>query len=65
MISCNKHRGDQRSLRKNVEIIMSIETFDLKETVVENKFVGLWRLLKGYHLIYVIAIVSVGVAVPE
>ncbi len=62
MISCNKHRGDQRSLRKNVEIIMSIETFDLKETVVENKFVGLWRLLKGYHLIYVIAIVSVGVA---
>ncbi len=62
MISCNKHRGDQRLLRKNVEIIMSIETFDLKETVVENKFVGLWRLLKGYHLIYVIAIVSVGVA---
>jgi ATP-binding cassette subfamily B protein len=47
---------------KNVEIIMSIETFNLKETVVENKFVGLWRLLKGYQLVYVIAIVSVGVA---
>lgn len=41
---------------------MSIETFDLKETVVENKFVGLWRLLKGYQLVYVVAIVSVGVA---
>jgi ATP-binding cassette subfamily B protein len=45
-----------------VEIIMSIETFNLKETVVENKFVGLWRLLKGYQLVYVVAIVSVGVA---
>ncbi|MCB8979776.1 MAG: ABC transporter ATP-binding protein [Ardenticatenaceae bacterium] len=41
---------------------MSIETFDLKETVVENKFVGLWRLLKGYQFVYFVAIVSIGVA---
>ena len=41
---------------------MTMETFNLKETVVENKFVGLWRLLRGYQLIYVVAIFSVGVA---
>lgn len=41
---------------------MKMETFNLKETVVENKFVGLWRLLKGYQLIYVIAILSIGIA---
>ncbi len=41
---------------------MTMETFNLKETVVENKFVGLWRLLKGYQFIYVIAIMSIGVA---
>lgn len=41
---------------------MKMETFNLKETVVENKFVGLWRLLTGYQLIYVIAILSIGIA---
>ena len=41
---------------------MNQETFNLKETVVGNKFVGLWRLLRGYQLIYVIAIVCVGIA---
>ena len=40
----------------------SEETFNLKETVVDNKFLGLWRLLKGYQLIYVIAMIGVGVA---
>ncbi|GJM42761.1 MAG: ABC transporter ATP-binding protein [Ardenticatenaceae bacterium] len=39
-----------------------METFNLKETVVENKVVGLWRLLQGYQLIYVIAILSIGIA---
>ncbi|WP_420630842.1 ABC transporter ATP-binding protein [Candidatus Leptofilum sp.] len=41
---------------------MSMETFNLKETVVGNKFVGLWRLLSGYQLLYVIAILCVGIA---
>ncbi len=41
---------------------MSIETFNLKETVVSNKFVGLWRLLRGYQLLYVAAILCVGIA---
>lgn len=39
-----------------------MEMFDLKETVVENKIVGLWRLLKGYQLIYVVALLGVGMA---
>ncbi len=41
---------------------MKMEMFNLKETVVENKFVGLWRLLKGYQLIYVIALLGIGLA---
>ena len=41
---------------------MKMETFNLKETVVENKFVGLWRLLRGYQLIYVVAILAIGLA---
>jgi ATP-binding cassette subfamily B protein len=41
---------------------MKTETFNLKETVEKNKFVGLWRLLQGYQLIYLIAMLSVGVA---
>ncbi len=46
-----------------MEIIMKkMEMFDLKETVVENKIVGLLRLLKGYQLIYVVALLGVGLA---
>ncbi|MCA9919818.1 MAG: ABC transporter ATP-binding protein, partial [Anaerolineales bacterium] len=41
---------------------MSMDTFNLKETVVGNRFVGLWRLLRGYQLLYVVAILCVGVA---
>jgi ATP-binding cassette subfamily B protein len=41
---------------------MKMEMFDLKETVIENKIVGLWRLLKGYQFIYVIALIGVGLA---
>lgn len=41
---------------------MKTETFNLKETVAEKKFVGLWRLLQGYQGIYIVAIVSIGLA---
>lgn len=41
---------------------MKMEMFNLKETVAENKFAGLWRLLKGYQLIYVIALLGIGLA---
>ena len=41
---------------------MNKESFNLKETVSEKKIVGLWRLLKGHQVIYLIALLSVGVA---
>jgi len=37
-------------------------TLDLKQTVTKRKFVGFWRLMSGYHVIYLAAILSVGVA---
>ena len=35
---------------------------DLKEALTEKRFVGIWRLLKGYQWIYIGAILGVGVA---
>jgi ATP-binding cassette subfamily B protein len=35
---------------------------DLQEVVTEKRFAGMWRLLRGYRLIYVGAILGVGVA---
>ena len=37
-------------------------TFDFKQTVTSNRYLGLWRMLTGYHLIYVGATVSIGLA---
>ena len=37
-------------------------TFDMKETVTENRFQGLWRLMKGYRLQYLGAAISLGLA---
>ncbi|MCP4425089.1 MAG: ABC transporter ATP-binding protein [Chloroflexi bacterium] len=36
--------------------------FDLKQIVTKNKYLGLWRLLTGYHLLFVGATVSIGMA---
>lgn len=36
--------------------------FDLKETVHENRFVGMWRMMRGYRLKYLGATGSAGVA---
>jgi ATP-binding cassette subfamily B protein len=35
---------------------------DLKQTVTKNKLSGLWRLMDGYHLIYFVAIISMGLS---
>lgn len=35
---------------------------DLKETVTKRKVTGFWRLMSGYRLIYLVAILSVGIA---
>ena len=36
--------------------------YDMKETVKENRFHGLWLLMKGYRLQYLGAAVSLGMA---
>lgn len=35
---------------------------DLQEVVTEKRFVGMWRLLRGYRWIYISAILGVGIA---
>ncbi|MES0340440.1 MAG: ABC transporter ATP-binding protein, partial [Anaerolineales bacterium] len=35
---------------------------DLQEVVTEKRFVGMWRLLRGYRWIYSGAILGVGIA---
>lgn len=35
---------------------------DLKQTVTKNKLSGLWRLMSGYRFIYLVAIISMGLA---
>lgn len=39
-----------------------MDNFDLKETITPNKAAGLWRMMTGFRWIYVVAIVSVGIA---
>lgn len=41
---------------------MSIPATDLKHVLVENRLVGLWRLMDGFHLPYLGAAASIGVA---
>jgi ATP-binding cassette subfamily B protein len=38
------------------------DQLDLKQTISENRFVGLWRLMTGYRLIYLGATLSLGIA---
>ncbi|MCB9419190.1 MAG: ABC transporter ATP-binding protein [Ardenticatenaceae bacterium] len=38
------------------------EPFDLKVTVTTNRYRGLWRMITGYRLTYVLATVSIGLA---
>ena len=35
---------------------------DLQEVVTENRFLGMWRLLRGFRSIYFGAIIGVGIA---
>ena len=35
---------------------------DLQETLAERRIVGLWRLMRGYRLIFLVATSSIGVA---
>jgi ATP-binding cassette subfamily B protein len=37
-------------------------TFDLKQTVTDNRLLGLWRMLTGYHKIFMGSMISIGLA---
>ncbi|NJN81013.1 MAG: ABC transporter ATP-binding protein [Caldilineaceae bacterium] len=39
-----------------------LESIDLKETATESRLVGLWRLMAGYRLTYLVAALSLGLA---
>jgi ABC-type multidrug transport system fused ATPase/permease subunit len=52
----------QRAERIQTSEKMMMKNFDLKETITPNKALGLWRMMTGYHWIYGIATLSVGVA---
>lgn len=53
---------DQRTEQIQTSEKNKMENFDLKETITPNKAVGLWRMMTGYHWIYGIATLSVGIA---
>lgn len=38
------------------------EQYDLKQTLAESRPVGIWRMLTGYHLLYIGAFVCIGLA---
>jgi ATP-binding cassette subfamily B protein len=42
--------------------IMNSADYELKETITENKLSSLWRMMTGYRLIYLFAIITVGLA---
>ncbi|GMR10584.1 MAG: ABC transporter ATP-binding protein [Anaerolineae bacterium] len=39
-----------------------VSDMDLQETLADRRIVGLWRLMRGYRLIFIIATLSIGVA---
>lgn len=41
---------------------MNEANYDLKETITDNKLRSLWRMMTGYRLIYLFAIITVGLA---
>lgn len=41
---------------------MSLQAYDLKQVVTRNRLAGLWRLMHGFRLVYLAAILSIGLA---
>jgi ATP-binding cassette subfamily B protein len=37
-------------------------SFDLKETLASRRLIGMWRLMRGFHLVYLAAVVTLGLA---
>ena len=46
----------------NLTTLSAQTDMDLKEAISENRFIGIWRLLKGYSWLYIGAILGVGIA---
>jgi ATP-binding cassette subfamily B protein len=42
--------------------LSSARTFDFADTLTKNRFLGLWRVLRGFRLVYTVAILSLGIA---
>jgi ATP-binding cassette subfamily B protein len=40
----------------------AVSDYDLKDTVTDNRLVGLWRMMTGYRLTYLVATLSLGMA---
>jgi ATP-binding cassette, subfamily B, bacterial len=50
----------KQAMNKNVEHHYSKQLgFDLKQVVAKNRLVGLWRLMTGFHWVYLGALVSI------
>ena len=41
---------------------MNEQDFDLRETVSNNRVVGLWRITRGFRLVYLLAVVALAIA---
>jgi ATP-binding cassette subfamily B protein len=41
---------------------MKASDFDLRDTLAERRLLGLWRLMRGYHAIFLVATLSIGLA---
>jgi ATP-binding cassette subfamily B protein len=50
----------RRFLRLSSEAVAA--TFDLKNTVTEHRLTGLWRMMTGFHVTYLGAALSIGIA---
>lgn len=40
---------------------VAVESYDLRETVTPNRLVGLWRMMTGFRLVYLVATISLAV----
>jgi ATP-binding cassette, subfamily B, bacterial len=43
-------------------ISAAVPTFDMKQAIAKNRIVGLWRIVRGYHLHYLGALMTLAVA---
>ena len=59
---CPTHPGFIFARGTNLTFNNSRIDYDLKKIISGNRLVGLWRLMTGFQLIYVLAVISLGIA---